>query len=239
MRRKSSLTVLAVVAMLVGSAGLAHAAIDWSVPNGGNSNFDYANGQTDFGLFVKPGTSPIVSSTGLLFFPENFKASAAGGSAEQVSDVLKFEIHVKPGKELSQFIVHEFGDYTLLNSGPNTAVKAFGGLFLVNMDTFEVLEDTLDTVPAPLAGVNGLTSGQGAWTGDESILSIPPNWTNIQVILNNVLAAGSDPGTTSFIQKKVGDIGVQIILVIPEPGTLSLGLIAGALLLARRGRRLA
>lgn len=236
MRSHKFASALAIAMVLIG-AGTSFGAIAWSVPAGGNANFDYAFGQTDFGLFVQPGQSPIVSPTGLVFFPNDFKADAAGGTAEVISDVLKFEIHVKPGKELSQFIVNEFGDYTILGAGPNTAVKAYGGLFLVNMDTFAVLQDTLDTVPAALAGVTGVTSGQGAWSGNETVINIPAGWTNIQVILNNELHAGSDPGTSSFIQKKVGQVGLEIVLVIPEPGTLSLGLLGGAMMLVRRARR--
>lgn len=239
MRQVRNLSLLSIAILVVTAVSSAPAAVFWSTPNGGNVNFNYNNGQTDNGLFVAPASSPIVTPTGLLFFPSGFKADAANGSAEVTTDTLKFEIHVVPGKELSSFVVNEYGDYSILGAGPATAVKAYGGLFLVNMDTFQQLTDTLDTVPVPLNGVSGVTSGQGAWTGNETIINIPAGWTNIQVILNNELHAGSDPGTSAVIEKKVGQIGLEIILVIPEPGTLGLGLVGGIMALARRTRRLA
>jgi hypothetical protein len=219
----------------------AYGIVVWSTPNGSNANFNYNNGHTFNGLFVAPRQSPIVTPTGLIFFPSNFIASAANGTAEVTDDTLEFELHVAPGKALTQFIVNEFGDYSILGAGPNTAVKAYGGLFLINMDDpiAPPMIATLTTIPAALSTTPGATSGQGAWSGNETIINIPRGWTNIQVILNNELHAGSDPGTSSFIQKKVGQVGLEIILVIPEPGTLSLALVGAAGLLIRRGRRIA
>jgi hypothetical protein len=233
---KSLICAMGLISLLAVQS--THAAVNWAVNSGSNSNFSYANGTTDNQLFVPAGNSPIVTPTGLLFFPSNFRAESTNGSADLVVDTLRFEIHVQPGKELSSFIVNEFGDYSIAGSGPNTLVKAFGGLFLVNMDTFAQLNDTLDTIPVPLAGVSGVTSGQGAWSGNETVINIPSGWTNIQVILNNELHAGSDPGTSSVIEKKVVTAGVEIILVIPEPATAGMALLAGTLLLARRGRRM-
>lgn len=230
--------VIPVIGILM--VGVASAApIPWATPSGSNANFSYAEGKTLNGLFVEPGQSPIVTPTGLIFFPSGFIASAAGGTAEVVDDTLQFEIHLPADKQLTQFIVNEFGDYTIDGSGPNTSVKAFGGLLLVNMDDpfAPVLTDTLSTVPAPLATGTGVTTGEGIWTGNETIVAIPAGWKNIQVILNNELSASSDVGTTAFIQKKVGQVGVEIILVIPEPGTLSLGLLGGLACLVRRSRR--
>ena len=82
-------------------------------------------------------------------------------------------------------------------------------------------------------------NGQGAWTGDESIVAIPAGWTNIQIVLNNELHANSDPGTSAFIEKKVVTPGVEIDFILPEPGSLGIVGLASSLLLARRKRSLA
>lgn len=241
MRQIKSITLAVLAIGILGSGFAVAAPVPWSVPNGANSNFTYANGHTLNSLFVAPGQSPIVTPTGLIFMPSGFIASAAGGSAEVVDDTLGFEIHLPVDKELTQFIVNEIGDYTIDGVGPSTSVKAFGGLFLVNMDDpfAPVLSSVLGTIPVGLNTGTGLTTGEGLWTGNHSIINIPAGWKNIQVIMNNELSAGSDVGTTAFIQKKVGQVGVEIILVIPEPGTISLALMSGLALLARRGRRIA
>jgi hypothetical protein len=218
------------------AAGTAQAAVSWMTPSGSTNDFNYDHGNTDNQLFVPAGTDPTVTPTSLLFFPSNFKASSANGLASNpVSDTLRFQIHVKPGKQLSAFQVNETGDYTITGSGANTLVKAFGTVFLTNLDTGEVRFDTLHTIPAPLSST-GVTTGQGVWNGDENIASIPAGWRNIQVVLNNVLQTGSDPGTSAFIEKKGVGTGVEIIIIIPEPAS-ALILLAAATFALKRPRR--
>jgi hypothetical protein len=211
------------------------APIPWAMPSGSTSNFTYDHGNTDNELFVPPGTSPTATPGGFIFTPAGFKASSANGVAAITTDTVRFALHVKSGSELTAFEVDEFGDYTILGTGPHTAVKAFGSLFITNLDTGEVKFDSLDTNPVALSGASGVTSGQGDWTGDETIVGIPSGWKNIQVVLDNILQANSDPGTSAFIEKKVVSPGVEIDFILPEPG--SIGILAfGSILLARRKR---
>jgi hypothetical protein len=221
---------------LLASAPTKAAPIPWAHPSGTTTDFTYDNGNTDNQLFVSPGQDPVPTPNGLLFFPSDFRASSANGTAQDTSDTLRFQIHVTPGNQLTEFTVDEFGVYTILGTGANTAVKAFGGLFLTNLNTGAVLFDTLHTTPPALSGNSGVTSGQSAWSGDEDIVPIPAGWTNIQVVLNNELQATSDAGTTSFIEKKVLTPGVEITLILPEPGSIALLAGAAAFAFGRRRR---
>jgi len=235
MRLNKLLAVAFVAAsVLWGGSAVRAAQIPWKTPSGTTNDFNYDNGGTSDQLFVPAGTDPVVTPTGLAFFPSAFKAQASNGSAQTTYDKLSFDIHVKPGKQVTGFTVNEFGDYTIQNTGPNTAVKAFGTLFLTNLDTFEVRFATMTTTPPQLGVGSGVTSGQGAWTGLETIAPIPAGWTNVRVELNNVLQAASDPGTNAFIEKKVVTPGVEINVIIPEPATAMMGLLALGLLATRR-----
>jgi PEP-CTERM motif-containing protein len=235
MRLNKLLAVAFVAAsVLWGGTAVRAAQIPWQHPSGTTADFNYDNGGTSDQLFVPAGTDPVVTPTGLAFFPSAFKAQASNGSAQNTSDKLSFDIHVKPGKQVTGFTVNEFGDYTIQNTGPNTAVKAFGTLFLTNLDTFEVRFATMTTTPPQLGVGSGVTSGQGAWTGLETIAPIPAGWTNVRVELNNVLQAASDVGTNAFIEKKVVTPGVEINVIIPEPATALMGMLALGLLATRR-----
>lgn len=233
----AGLAVAAVLAFC--GVNLVYASpIPWAMPSGSTTDFTYDSGNTDNQLFVPAGQSPTVTNTGLLFFPSGFKAQSANGTASIVSDTLRFVIHVKPGKQLTGFTVNEFGDYSISSSlGPDTGVKAFGSVFLTNLDTNDVRFDTLHTTPGPLSST-GVLSGSGAWTGTEGspVITIPAGWTNIQVVLNNELHANSDPGTSSVIEKKVVTPGVDIEIIVPEPGTIGLLMAVGGMLVTRRRR---
>jgi len=211
------------------------APIPWTTPSGNTNDFTFNNGNTDNQLFVPAGGDPVVTATGLLFFPSGFAAQSANGIAQITRDTLRFDIHVKPNKQLAAFSINEFGDYSILGTGVQTAVKAFGAVFLTNLDTGDVRSDSLITVPAALSGATGVTSGQGQWTGSELIANIPAGWKNIRVVLNNELHAGSDQGTSSFIEKKVVTPGIEINIILPEPASLSM-LALGGLLISRRRR---
>jgi len=243
MRVKQLLT-LAIAASIAfwGVCSVRAAQIPWQHPSGTTTDYDFDNGGTSDQLFVPAGTDPVVTPSGLAFFPSDFKAQSANGSGlpqSTASDKLSFDIHVKPGKQVSGFTVNEFGDYTIQGVGPHTAVKAFGSLFLTNLDTFEVRFDTLHTTPAALGVGSGVVAGEGAWTGNESIVAIPAGWKNVRVELDNILQANSDPGTQSFIEKKVVTPGVEINIIIPEPAGMTLGLLGTGLLLSRRRRAMA
>jgi hypothetical protein len=242
--RLTRFTALAMAAfsMSFGVGAVRAAQIPWLHPSGTTTSFTYDNGGTSDQLFVPAGTDPVVTPGGLTFFPSDFKAQASNGttsSTNQTSDKLSFDLHVIPGHQVSGFTVNEFGDYTIQGTGPNTAVKVFGTLFLTNLDTNQVMFDTLHTTPSAIGVGTGVTSGQGAWSGDESIASIPAGWINVRVELDNILQASSDPGTNAFIEKKVVTPGVEIDVILPEPASAAIGLIASALFLGRRRRSIA
>ena len=230
-------SALAAVMVFWGVGAVQAAPIPWSMPSGNTTDFSFDNGNTDNQLFVPAGQSPTVTSTGLLFFPSGFKAQSANGTASIVSDTLRFQIHVHPGKQLAGFTVNEFGDYSIFGAGLNTGVHAFGSVFLINLDNGDVRSDTLHTTPVTLSST-GVPTGSGTWTGTENIpkVLIPNGWKNIQVVLNNELQANSDPGTSSVIEKKFVSTtpGIDIEVIVPEPGTISLMLVAGGLLISRR-----
>jgi len=240
MRGSKSLAFALIAAIVFLGVGAANAAqIPWKTPSGTTNDFTFDNGGTSDQLFVPAGTDPVVTPGGIAFFPSAFKAQASGGAQQQVSDKLSFDLHAKPGKELTNFVVNEFGDYSIQGIGPNTAVKVFGSLFLTNLDTFEVKFDTLHTTPAAIGVGKGVVAGEGAWTGNEAIslpssVVVPPGWRNVRVELDNVLQVSSDPGTNAFIEKKVITPGVTITLIAPEPASAALCLMASALFLGRR-----
>jgi hypothetical protein len=235
---------LASLALMFWGANTSSASqIPWKTPSGTIPGlFTYDNGGTSDQLFVPAGTDPVVTATGLSFFPSDFKAESSNGTTapdNQVSDKLSFDIHVIPNNQLTNFVVDEYGDYSIQGTGPHTGVKVFGSVFLTNLDTNVVVSASLSAVPPTPAALfqgSGVTSGQGTWQGEEAIATIPTGWKNIRVELDNVLQASSDPGTNSFIEKKVVTPGVEINVIIPEPATVTLGLIGAGLFMSRRRR---
>jgi hypothetical protein len=242
---KFAALAMAAITMSWGASAVQAAQIPWLHPSGSGgpgSNFTYDSGGTSDQLFVPAGTDPVVNASGLTLFPSAFKAQASNGttsSTNQVSDKLSFVLHATGGTSLQSFVVNEFGDYTIqepsVGSFPNTGVKVFGSLFLTNLDTNQVIYAPLTTTPTTIGLGSGVTSGQGTWSGVESP-TIPKGWKNVQVELDNILQANSDPGTNAFIEKKLITPGVSISIIDPEPASAVIGLMSSALLLGRRRR---
>jgi len=230
----------AAVMVLWGGSAVRAAQIPWAHPSGSAANFDYNNGGTSDQLFVPAGTDPVVTPTGLAFFPSAFKAQAGNGATQQTSDKVSFDIHAHPGFEVDELLVNEFGDYTIQGSGPNTAVKVFGSIFLTNLDTNQVVSAALSNVsPVGINSGQGIKTGQNTWQGSIDALTVPPipsGWKNVRVELDNILQASSDPGTNAFIEKKVITPGVTITIIQPEPGSIALLAIGCGALLGRRRR---
>jgi len=216
------------IAVAIGFAGSAQAApIPWSNPNGTAGDFFWSNGQSDNGLFG----SPTLVGNSFLFFPSGFVATSSNGVAVGISDRLEVDLLLKPGKSLTGFAVNELGDYSILGAGGT--VSATGLLVVANTDPNgggQVVSDTLHTNPAmPIVG-----PGSGAWTGNSSVTILPNGWTQVHIVLNNVLQATSLANSTSTIQKKFVRGGVEITLIVPEPVSISAVGLAGTLLLIRR-----
>jgi hypothetical protein len=224
--------------VLLAAPALNAAPIPWATPSGSTDTYTYSNGNTDFQLFVPagPGDQPVATDAGIEFFPTNFKAEAVGNgtfAAASASDTVRFQLTVKPGHQLTDFDVHEVGDYSILGTG---AVQVSGTLVIANLDTGEELHAPL--FPAPSGLTNGVTTGAAPWTADTD-MPIPTGWDHVQVILDNILHAVASPGGDATIDKKFVGPGVTITMIAPEPASLSLLAIGGVSLLRRSRRKLA
>lgn len=226
MRSKLLMAVCALTLIGLVSGGASASNIPWSNPSGSTDDFFWFNGRTDNGLFG----SPTVVGNSFVFFPSNFKAESTNGVADQISDRLAFTLVMKPLVELVGVVMSEAGDYSILGIG---TVNAQGGLFVRNLDGPGLVGAPMTT--NPVMPHSALASDAGLWNGTASAF-VPPGWTMVEVVFNNVLQATSEPGTAASIEKKVAE-PMMLTLVIPEPasaGMLLLG--AGALLIRRRQR---
>jgi hypothetical protein len=199
------------------------APVPWSDPSGSTPFFDYSNGESDHGLFGSP---TIVGNT-FFFTPSNFQAQSSNGSAAVTTDRLSFTLMAKPGLPIEAINIGESGDYSILGSG---AVSATGALFATNLSQFALQSDTLHTTPIFPVTTNSFTSG--LWSGYSSV-TLPNGWTKVQVVMNNNLQTQAGANSSSTIEKKVQFVSV----VVPEPGTIGLITLSGALVLLRRSRK--
>lgn len=221
--------------VLLAASTLNASPISWAQPSGSTNTYTYSNGNTDHQLFVPagPGDQPVATDNGIVFTPTDFKAEAVGNGtfgAAATSDTVRFQLAVKPGHQLDEFTVHEVGDYSILGPG---AVQVSGTLVLANLDTGEELHATL--VPDPSGLTNGVTSGADSWTADTDIL-VPTGWTNVQVVLDDILHAVASPGGDATIEKKFVGPGVTITVIAPEPTSIALLALASIGLLGRSRR---
>jgi len=213
---------------LVLGAGLpAQAFVPWDNSSGETDFFSWAGGGSDNGLFGDP---VIVGQDTFVFFPQDFIATSVDGVSDLVSDRLEVELTAKPDFRFSGIRIQEFGDYGIDGSG---AVSVSGGLFITDIGGFfRVESDELTSTPG-----SPITSGAGDWEANAfvDLDAAPPDWTHIQLVLDNVLSALSDAGSTSFIEKKVAGAGIMITIV-PGPGSVTILALGGLPLLTRRRR---
>lgn len=168
----------------------------------------------------------------LIFSPLTFASFAAGGGADVTSGALSLRIRADVGQFLETITIRETGDTTLLGLlGTNATASTINGLLVAmalnppSAQTF-TSQITADP-PAPYKRPNDSFVEFTAVTQiDLTGLGI----REVAIIFNNNLQTTSEPGTSSFIQKK------SIIIDVPEPATLSLVAFAGVLSLRRRRR---
>lgn len=199
----------------------AQAFVSWSNPSGTATDFNWANGGSDTGLFGSP---ILVNGNTFVFFPSFFRASSANGVSGSAYDRLEFDIIAHVGNTINGFTINEYGDYGILGAGGQ--VQVTGTLFLTNLQNFAVKTSNLVSTPA-----SPITSGSGEWTAVAGRNDL--GWQHLKVVLNNNLLAISGPGGQSFIEKKVG-AGAVSITIIPEPATLAILGLGGLLLLRRK-----
>ena len=204
------------------------AAIPWANPVGTvPGQFSWSNGESDGGLYG----NPIVVGSSFLFFPSNFKAVSTNGVAATITDRLSVDLQIAPGKTLTGFSVHEIGDFQITGTGQ---VQASGQLLVTNTGPNGGQTLISNLVSTPGSPMNGPTAGALTWTADASVSILPTGWTNVHIVLNNILDAVSGPNSTATIQKKVVQGGVEITLIVPEPASISAIGLAGSMLLLRR-----
>lgn len=227
--RKGILTASAIALAVAFSSSFSFAAA-WLQPNGSTANYIYSNGGDDNGLFGQP----IVLPEGLAFNPAGFVAQSAGGSTgpqSQKNDRLYVTLSSPQGQgnTITNVTLGELGDYSIFNGG---GVKAWAYLVVRVLDANWTGNRvfTANLVANPVMPVTTAGSAQGEWSGT-AVVTLPKAAQSVQVVLNNVLQAYSNPNGTALIEKK--DVGITIL--IPEP-TSMLGLTGLSMLCIRRRR---
>lgn len=217
------------IALAVAFTSSSSFAAAWLQPNGSTANYVYSNGGDDNGLFGQP----IVLPEGLAFSPAGFVAQSTGGSTgpqSQKNDRMYVTLSSPQGqgKTITGVKLGELGDYSIFNGG---GVKAWAYLVVRVLDANwvgnRVFTATLNTNPAMPVTTAG--SAAGEWDGLATV-NLPAAAQSVQVVLNNVLQAYSNPNGTALIEKK--DVGITITL-FPEP-TSMLGLAGLSMLGVRR-----
>ena len=238
--RRAGVCVVALLAAVGMLATTANAFVYWDgtgpelSANGSASWFDWANGGSDgVGPDGMPGTADDVSLFGnpvlvngntFAFTPDDFRADSANGVSETTGDRMEVDVAAHTGYSFERIRIIERGDYGILGGGEVTATAA---LALADWNNFRF--------PQAENSVTYDVDGSGNWTVTTEIdlSSDIPEWTDFELVLSNNLMAISDSDGTSYIQKDLTGVAIEVIL-LPEPATL-VGLV-GMLLVALRRR---
>jgi len=201
--------------------------VPWTTPAGSTPYYDYADGQSQNGLFG----DPLVLDSSFVFFPNNFKAVSLNGVAASKSDSLTFEITVKNNQAVTGLTVNEIGDYSISGTG---TVSVGGSLTITNLAVAQPPTQS-PLISTPASPITTTTSAIGSWTATSTATNLPDGWTKFHVNLTNILDATSLQGSTATIEKKLASAAIEVSFIVPEPTSLSL-LAAGATMLLRRRR---
>lgn len=239
--RRGSLLAAGALALSALTATDGNAAILYGDFNG--TNVSYLNVQEDnTGYF---GT-PTLAGDSLVFNPTSFEAQASGGAIDLVDGTLSFILDASSDTTLNDLTINEAGFYSLIGVG-TTATRVIAALAI----TVQILEVNNVAVVGPVPQTN--TSYQflnanlvadgpailASWSGAANFdleaaaiqLGLDGNVTKAAVTINNQLIAISEAGSVAFVDKK----GFSAFTVtIPEPGTISLLLAGGTLMMLRR-----
>lgn len=195
--------------------------------------------------------APTVAGNSLDFNPIGFASSSSGGSTDNTTGVLTFDIDANPGNFISMVKIAESGDYNIFGTG---------GLGTEATVSAAVFIDVIEVDGVGVAGVNGnanlvFTPSDGDYNLQDDGFAIAAIFegildydveqllidegvsfvngaTKVRVELNNVLTTTSESGSQSFIQKK--DFDGMSVTIVPEPGTLALAGAGIGLTLTRR-----
>jgi uncharacterized protein (TIGR03382 family) len=203
-------------------AGSAHAFVPWANDNGAATNFTWANGGSDTGLFGSP---ILVGGDTFVFFPSGFRAESSGGVAGAASDRLQFDLFANANFAFTDIRVVEYGDYGIFGEG---LVAVAGALTATDLIGGGSATDALVSTPGGPITMPGF----GNWTASAGVDATGTRALRIE--LRNDLIAITFGNSAAFIEKKVlgSAVGIQII---PAPGAVALMGFAG--LVATRRRR--
>jgi len=203
--------------------------------------------------------SPIISGNALIFNNMTFTCLASNGNSHVTDGQINFYINSNGaiGQWIDEINFLEIGDTTLAGLGTaNTytmpAINVDLTILAVNFQPFSNVdpnyffdEETITNVvfakftlpPPTTTDWNGsLTINLASYLAS---LGYPGDHvTQVSVVSDNTLSAGSEPGTTAFIAKKVEGLQVTT-MTIPEPSSLCLLVLSSTLLLliGRFGRK--
>jgi len=150
MRSLKTSSIVAAIASSTAFVASAIAAptIPWTTPNGSTSTFSWSGGGSDNGLFGSPS---LIDVNGISLAPAGFKATAANGSASQVSDRLEVDLAIVqpefgPRKDFDKIHIREFGDLALFSAPNSFAAASVGGALFVTV---------LESLAGPVVGDPG------------------------------------------------------------------------------------
>lgn len=212
--------ILSVAAVAVVSSSAFAAPVDWSTPAGSQPTFDYSSGQSQLGYWGDGVGLP----NGFSFFPSGLKAEGSNMSDQEAGDTVSVILNAKPNHVFSRISAGLLGDYSILGTG-NANGK--GQVRVTNLDTMSMLSSNLsfNTLPA--------NDGDGEFKGLGEIV-LPAGWKNVKVEVDGLVSAYGGGQGTSFIEGKVGNIGVETA-VVPLPAAVFAA--PAAIWLAARARR--
>jgi hypothetical protein len=243
----------AVAAVLLGSAAVDAATINYGNFPGATVNFQTVNESSTTDPVPLYGAPDGVADDQLAFDPSLFGSSATNGSSDITDGLINFIVDAKPGYFISDVNFTEFGDYTLAGNGTVSTSAIVGQSIFV-----EVLEIDDVTLAEPIvlsmnsifnpsngdyflpaeAGIAKPWFGVGTLDIEAELLAmnIIGSATRIEVSSNNTLVTTSENGTVAFIQKKDLNISsnTQLYDPVPEPATLSILALGATLMLRRR-----
>jgi len=196
--------------------------------------------------------SPSTAGDALIFSPMSFGIVASNGSFDYMDGTLAATIDAVGNSTIGEIRFAETGDYSLGGNGTsatNASVSASLFVRIVEVDrvsinpvsystnfTFSPSDGTYDLINDP--GMGKIWNGS-VYVDVAAILAannIIGNATKVNISLDNMLMAFSEPGTLAYIKKKQIERMTIETIPIPEPATILL-LVIGGLTLIRRHRK--
>jgi hypothetical protein len=220
--------VAGMFAAVVLASGGARAQVNYGDFNGTGVDFDAVTETTQSA--GDPATlwgAPSLGATGdqLVFFPPAFVSSCASGASDVTESVLTTTIQAQAGVHIDTLMLAETGDATLTAFPPfgTAATNVAAGL----TGTVTVTQDTSGPIAPVVIPFTGTFTpsdtfalptnfGGSTWTGNISvdIASQVPNATQVEVSLDNALAANCAAGNTSASIQKKSVSGPAVALMV-------------------------